>query len=543
MINIVNWSAVYWNWMTTWLWNIWSLTAFSWVKYYQKWLYLNIYCAKVENAQWTQMEKIIDSTLIDNVLNNPITNISVSQIPWNSNTWWTWRVYVSNIWPNDLSKLNGTVYLDKQLYVILDWVSKSNPPKWCAKPVGATWCDTPAWFRDYLANEWVSDTRIVSWWAWWIAPNTFPAWNYEFYSLYGNTITKVWYGSLIASAWWTWRVYVSNTWPNDLSKLNGTVYLDKQLYVILDWVSKSNPPKWCAKPVGATWCDTPAWFRDYLANEWVSDTRIVSWWAWWIAPNTFPAWNYEFYSLYGNTITKVWYGSLVPSPNTSWFTWNETVALWNTFPTYTTVACVEQNLYNVWWGLKKSSNPKWCAQPSWTNWCVASAFRDFTPNEWVSDTTVLTQAGASSFPVWNYDFFLMYWTEIRKVWTGTLKQCNTSKTLNQSDVDSFINTTRSQMNNDAAAFVKIALEVLKYEKEWYTWIRQQVAINLWISVTDVTNYINAVISKWAWELYVEIYADLQAAFTSNNMWLSKNNFWVNHYEKYGRSEWRYFPQK
>ena len=99
------------------------------------------------------------------------------------------------------------------------------------------------------------------------------------------------------------------------------------------------------------------------------------------------------------------------------------------------------------------------------------------------------------------------------------------------------------MNNDNAAFVKISLEALKYEREGYTWIRQEIATHLWITTNDVNLFINSVVSKTSWELYVDIYADLLAAYNSNNLWLTKTNFWVTHYEKYGRSEWRYFPQK
>lgn len=287
----------------------------------------------------------------------------------------------------------------------------------------------------------------------------------------------------------------------------------------------------------------PTWEWVFKRIDWIGWIQNTSWT--YLENNWTYSWN-DFGSTMCTWTCSVWY---TRSWNTclkssAWFTWAETVTLWNTFPTYWNSACIEQNLYNVFWWLKKSSNPKWCAQLAWTNTCNnASVFRNFTANEWVSDTTVLTQASSWSFPAWNYEFFLMYWTEIRKVWSWSLKQCNTAKVLNQSDVSTFIDNTRRELNNDAAAFVKIALEVLKYEREWYTWLRQQVASHLWITTNDVTVYINAVISKWTWELYVESYADLQAAFNSNNLWLTKNSFWINHYEKYGRSEWRYFPQK
>ncbi len=155
-----------------------------------------------------------------------------------------------------------------------------------------------------------------------------------------------------------WKVYISNTSWNDLSKLNWTAFLDKQLYVILDGVDKSNPPKWCAKLAWTAWCDSPSWFRDYLPNEWVSNTRIVSEWANWIAPNTFPTWDYEFYSLYWTAITKIWNVKLMASPSScSWQYHPVAWPVWSLDINPNTTSCTSslngKSAYEISWNKQK----------------------------------------------------------------------------------------------------------------------------------------------------------------------------------------------
>lgn len=190
-------------------------------------------------------------------------------------------------------------------------------------------------------------------------------------------------------------IYLSNTSGNDLSNPNGTIYTNKQLYVILDGVDKSNPPKGCAKLKGSPGCDNPArdyvrdgdGFRNYYANEWVTSTRIVSNGAWGIPAYSFPAGEYEFYSLYGTTITKVWYGKLIdPQPIIT--TWTFAWVCWGDWLVDTEYYCgwipswsgwVPQNdgcYHRCLWNISGGRFAWICG---W-NWAIDTEYKCATPN-------------------------------------------------------------------------------------------------------------------------------------------------------------------
>ena len=140
---------------------------------------------------------------------------------------------------------------------------------------------------------------------------------------------------------WTPKIYISNTSRNDVSPatLNWVWDVSRTTYIILDWVNRSNPPKWCTQPVWATWCNNLANYRDYLTTDWVSDTRIAT-----IAPaNAFPAWRYESFILQDWKIIKVWTWELRSmSPTYRWDCWFVT---WSVSPPAN--QCSANNVWEV----------------------------------------------------------------------------------------------------------------------------------------------------------------------------------------------------
>lgn len=191
----------------------------------------------------------------------------------------------------------------------------------------------------------------------------------------------------------------------------------------------SSPTSWTSSSSSSLWSTSCAWTAPTWA--WIIKSTSVFWMVWsdtWSYVNNTKWTSSDLWQSCQWTCAP-WY---IRSWNTcttrsSLFTWNETVSIWNIFPTYGTSACMEQNIYVVSGGLNKSSQPKGCAQPAWAWACTtASAFRDFTTTEWVSDNTVVTTFWANEAPEWTYEFFIMYWSEIKKTWSGQVKKCNIS---------------------------------------------------------------------------------------------------------------------
>ena len=127
-----------------------------------------------------------------------------------------------------------------------------------------------------------------------------------------------------------------------MSNLSSNACANQIFYVVTDGVDKSNPPKGCARVAGTSSCTNPADFRDYTANEWSGNNRIISTGQ----ANQFPVGNYEFFALYGNQIISAGSASLSNcaggvSPGTP------TTRIGNSMNNLSTTACANQPWYAV----------------------------------------------------------------------------------------------------------------------------------------------------------------------------------------------------
>ncbi|MBW7954808.1 hypothetical protein H3C61_03270 [Candidatus Gracilibacteria bacterium] len=88
---------------------------------------------------------------------------------------------------NSLGSLGTSACANKDFYFVTDGVSKSNPPKRCAKLRSNTsGCTQPSEFRDYLPTEWNTPSRIVSRGT----ANEFPIAAYQLFFLFGDKIVQ-----------------------------------------------------------------------------------------------------------------------------------------------------------------------------------------------------------------------------------------------------------------------------------------------------------------------------------------------------------------
>jgi len=180
------WTAPIWDWII-------KSTSVFWMVWSDTWTYVN-------NTKWTSTDL------------------------WQSCQWTCAPGYTKSV----VSSASNRCYIKQSTVSCLwtlpiwDGVVKSTSMIW--------WVQDSEWL---FINNWSWVNKDWDLWAackWTCAP---------WYTRNWNTCSVSWISS--------WKMYASNTWPNDLSKLNGTIYLDKQLFIILDWVSKTTPPKGCAK--------------------------------------------------------------------------------------------------------------------------------------------------------------------------------------------------------------------------------------------------------------------------------------------------------
>ncbi len=231
----------------------------------------------------------------------------------------------SKVW-NSMSNLGSSACTNQTFYVVTDGVDKTNPPKGCARLAGTSACTTPADFRDYRADEWSGNNRIISTGQ----ANQFPVWNYEFFALYGTQIVPAGSASLTNCSGST-QGNPTTKIGNSLSNLGNTACANQVWYVVVDGVDRANPPKGCARLAGTSNCTNPADFRDYRADEWSGNNRIVGSGQ----ANEFPVANYEFFAAYGNQIVSAGSASLIncttPPPSNS-CKWQYHAVFWPVWP-------------------------------------------------------------------------------------------------------------------------------------------------------------------------------------------------------------------
>lgn len=97
----------------------------------------------------------------------------------------------------------------------------------------------------------------------------------------------------------------------------------------------------------------------------------------------------------------------------------------------------------------------------------------------------------------------------------------------------------SWVNGKVMVAIKTVSEIT-YEQEFkcnsWKWEKR------WTEITKkITPPTSTSTSKLPWEKYVDSYADLSDAYNKNNYWFTKEQFWIEHYNKYGKNEWRVFP--
>ncbi len=115
------------------------------------------------------------------------------------------------------------------------------------------------------------------------------------------------------------------------------------------------------------------------------------------------------------------------------YNWNSKPVSWNisTYWTQNWSICNNQNWYSIITWLDKNNPPKWCTNPANNDNCKnnLSNFRDYNPSEWLNNSTIVTSSSSDllkNYPLWTYNFYLAYWTQIIKVWEWTLKSCTTN---------------------------------------------------------------------------------------------------------------------
>lgn len=230
---------------------------------------------------------------------------SVVKIYLQTGTRWTPSTKVGN----SMSNLSSNACANQIFYVVTDGVDKSNPPKGCARAAGTSSCTNPADFRDYTANEWSGNNRIISTGQ----ANQFPVGNYEFFALYGNQIISAGSASLSNCAGGVSPGTPTTRIGNSMNNLSTTACANQPWYAVVDWVDRANPPKGCARLAGTSSCTNLADFRDYKADEWSGNNRIVSSGQ----ANEFPVANYEFFAAYGNQIVSAGSATLINCPTTT----------------------------------------------------------------------------------------------------------------------------------------------------------------------------------------------------------------------------------
>ncbi len=246
-----------------------SDTWFNWYRFFwvnsDNW-YLNIYCWKIPNANYRDLEKIIPSTKLSSVINSPITSIFVSQIPGNNKIkTCSWSTKAEIIPSADNSQSCSFTWPSKNLWEVYKW----------------TW--TNWWTLNWTCwNDGNWNNVIVN------CPNKSTSGKTFNQEEVNNYINQVWKTNhpAIAKAiieyetqWYTWiRQLVANyLWvsTNDINKyiesIKPTLSVDKTLINVWEWVTF----KW-----SANW-----WQNCYTMVNW-NKVSNVSWNSWTIPIQT-----------------------------------------------------------------------------------------------------------------------------------------------------------------------------------------------------------------------------------------------------------------